>query len=100
MFFLATHPATTRWLTDSTQYTRKSSAEVSIAGAEFYSHAVVCGVNRFTKQTKKAARQQGGLLFTRENSSNGGKKSRQNFLAKSYGPKKGGVKRFLVNKCL
>jgi hypothetical protein len=35
----------------------------------------------------------------RENSPNGGQ-GRQNFLAKSYGPKKGGVKRFLENKYL
>jgi hypothetical protein len=35
---------------------------------------------------------------SRENSSNGGNKSRQNFLPKSYEPKNGGVKRFLRNK--
>jgi hypothetical protein len=33
-----------------------------------------------TPKIKKAARQQGSLLFSRENSSNGGKRSRQNFL--------------------
>jgi hypothetical protein len=37
---------------------------------------------------------------SRENSSNGGLKTRQNFLAKSYEPKNGGVKRFLRNKRL
>jgi hypothetical protein len=98
-FFATTHLATTHWLTDSTQYTRKSSAESLVVGAEFYSRVVVCGVNRFTKQ-KKPPGNRAASLFTRENSSNGGKKSRQNFLAKSYGPKKGGVKQFLVNKCL
>ncbi len=36
---------------------------------------------------------------SRENSSNGGK-VRQNFLEKSYESKNGGVKRFLLNKCL
>jgi hypothetical protein len=35
----------------------------------------------------------------RENSPNGGQ-GRQNFLGKSYGPKKGGVKDFLGNKYL
>jgi len=35
---------------------------------------------------------------SRENSSNGGLKFRQNFLPKSYEPKNGGVKRFLGNK--
>jgi hypothetical protein len=49
---------------------------------------------------EKAARQQGDLFFSRENSSNGGCKFRQNFLPKSYGPKKQGVKQFLSNKCL
>ena len=40
-----------------------------------------------------------GGLFLRENSSNGGE-YRQNFLAKSYEPKKQGVKGFLDNKRL
>jgi len=41
-----------------------------------------------------------GVAFSfRENSSNGAK-IRQNFLAKSYEPKKGGVKEFLGNKYL
>jgi len=39
---------------------------------------------------EKAARQQGSLLFSRENSSNGGKKSRQNFLDKILWAEKGG----------
>jgi len=38
-----------------------------------------------------------GGLFFRENSSNGGE-YRQNFLAKSYEPKKRGVKGFFPNK--
>jgi len=91
--------ATTHGLTDSTQFTRESSAEVLDVSAEYYSRAVVW-VNRFTKQTKKPPGNRAAFSFTRENSSNGGKKSRQNFLAKSYGPKKGGVKQFLLNKCL
>src|ERR1700751_5433311 len=37
---------------------------------------------------------------SRENSSNGRSKSRQNFLAKSYESKNRGVKQFLGNKCL
>jgi hypothetical protein len=42
---------------------------------------------------EKAARQLGDLLFSRENSSNGGLDFRQNFLVtKSYEPKKQGVK--------
>ncbi len=42
----------------------------------------------------------GGLFFKeRENSSNG-VLNRQNFLAKSYEPKKQGVKEFLGNKWL
>jgi hypothetical protein len=51
-------------------------------------------------QNEKAARQQGDLFFSRENSSNRGFRIRRNFLTKSYGPKKGGVKQFLSNKCL
>jgi hypothetical protein len=50
-------------------------------------------------QNEKAARQQGGLIFSRENSSNGGK-AVKTFWTKSYEPKKGGVKQFLGNKCL
>jgi hypothetical protein len=50
-------------------------------------------------ENKKATRQLGWPFLSRENSSNGGQ-GRQNFLAKSYGPKKGGVKRFLENKYL
>jgi hypothetical protein len=42
---------------------------------------------------------QGVASSFRENSSNGAK-IRQNFLAKSYEPKKGGVKGFLGNKYL
>src|SRR5947209_12133867 len=37
---------------------------------------------------------------SRENSSNGGFKFRQNFLPKSYEPKNGGVKGIFVNKYL
>src|SRR5208337_283047 len=37
---------------------------------------------------------------SRENSSNGGFRFRQNFLPKSYESKNGAVKRFLLNKCL
>jgi hypothetical protein len=50
-------------------------------------------------KNEKTTRQQGGLLFSRENSSNGGK-AVKTFCTKSYGPKKGGVKLFLGNKCL
>ncbi len=50
-------------------------------------------------QNEKATRQLGGL-FSRENSSNGGLESRQNFLPKSYERKNRGVKRFLRNKYL
>jgi hypothetical protein len=39
-------------------------------------------------------------FLSRENSPNGGSKSHQNFLAKSYWPLKGSVKEFLQNKCL
>jgi hypothetical protein len=49
---------------------------------------------------EKAARQRGRPFLSRENSSNGGCFFRQNFLAKSYEPKKGGVKEFLGNKYL
>jgi hypothetical protein len=45
---------------------------------------------------KRKDRPAKGGLFLRENSSNGGL-NRQNFLAKSYEPKKGGVKDFLGN---
>jgi hypothetical protein len=51
-------------------------------------------------ENEKAARQQGDLLFSRENSSNGGLDSVKTFWTKSYEPKKQGVKQFLVNKCL
>ena len=51
-------------------------------------------------ENEKATRQQGGLFFSRENSSNGGLDSVKTFWTKSYEPKKGGVKQFLVNKCL
>jgi hypothetical protein len=50
-------------------------------------------------ENEKATRQLGWPFLSRENSSNGGQ-GRQNFPAKSYGPKKGGVKRFLENKYL
>jgi hypothetical protein len=43
-----------------------------------------------SQANEKATRQQGGLLFSRENSSNGGKKSRQNFLDKILWAEKGG----------
>jgi hypothetical protein len=49
-------------------------------------------------QTKRPPWQWAAFSF-RENSSNGAK-NRQNFLAKSYEPKKGGVKEFLGNKYL
>src|ERR1700691_3220627 len=39
--------------------------------------------DRFHQQNEKATRQQGGLLFSRENSSNGGKDFRQNSLAQN-----------------
>jgi hypothetical protein len=48
-------------------------------------------------ENEKAARQLGQPFLSRENSSNGDQ-NRQNFLAKSYEPKKGGVKKFLGNK--
>jgi hypothetical protein len=58
-------------------------------------------MERGSPQNEKAARQLGDLLFSRENSSNGGIDFRQNFLVtKSYEPKKQGVKRFLGNKCI
>jgi hypothetical protein len=50
-------------------------------------------------QNEKAARQLGQPFLSRENSSNGDQ-NRQNFLAKSYEPKKGGVKKYLGNKHL
>jgi hypothetical protein len=61
---------------------------------------VRAGDARGITQNEKAARQQGDLFFSRENSSNRGFKIRRNFLPKSYGPKKEGVKQFLANKCL
>jgi hypothetical protein len=45
---------------------------------------------------EKATRQQGGLFFLRENSSNGDL-NRQNFLAKSYEPQTGVSSNFLGN---
>jgi hypothetical protein len=50
-------------------------------------------------QNEKATRQLGQPFLSRENSSNGDQ-NRQNFLAKSYEPKKGGVKKYLGNKQL
>ena len=50
-------------------------------------------------QNEKATRQLGGLFFQGRIVLTEGK-VRQNFLAKSYGPKKGGVKRFFNIKCL
>jgi len=50
---------------------------------------------RISRKTKRPPGT--GDLFSRENSSNG-VKNRQNFLAKSYESKKGGVKKFLGNK--
>jgi hypothetical protein len=44
---------------------------------------------------EKATRQQGGLFFSRENSSNGALKSVKTFWDKSYESKNGGVKGFL-----
>jgi hypothetical protein len=49
---------------------------------------------------KKATLAKGRPLLLRENSSNGAKEIRQNFLGKSYEPKKGFVKGFLGNKYL
>jgi len=51
-------------------------------------------VCRSIEQNEKATRQLGGLLFSRENSSNGGK-AVKTFCTKSYEPKKQGVKRIL-----
>jgi hypothetical protein len=48
-------------------------------------------------ENEKATRQLGQPFLSRENSSNGDQ-SRQNFLAKSYESKKGGVKKYLGNK--
>jgi hypothetical protein len=50
-------------------------------------------------QNEKATRQLGQPFLSRENSSNGDQ-NRQNFLAKSYESKKGGVKKYLGNKQL
>jgi hypothetical protein len=50
-------------------------------------------------KTKRPPRQKGGLFFQGRIVLTEGK-VRQNFLAKSYGPKKGGVKEILDNKCL
>src|ERR1700740_2351015 len=50
-------------------------------------------------RTKRPPRQKGGLFFQGRIVLTEGK-VRQNFLAKSYGPKKGGVKEILDNKCL
>jgi hypothetical protein len=50
-------------------------------------------------ENEKAARQLGQPFLSRENSSNGDQ-NRQNFLAKSYEPKKGSVKKYLGNKRL
>jgi hypothetical protein len=50
-------------------------------------------------ENEKAARQLGQPFLSRENSSNGDQ-NRQNFLAKSYEAKKGGVKKYLRNKQL
>ena len=50
-------------------------------------------------EIEKATRQLGGLFFQGRIVLTEGK-VRQNFLAKSYEPKKGGVKGFLDNKCL
>jgi hypothetical protein len=49
---------------------------------------------------EKATRQQGGLFFQGRIVPTEAFRFRQNFLPKSYEPKNGGVKRFLVNKCL
>jgi hypothetical protein len=50
-------------------------------------------------EKEKAARQLGGLFIQGRIVLTEGK-VRQNFLAKSYEPKKGGVKEFFDNKCL
>jgi len=52
-----------------------------------------------TNQNEKAARQLGGLFFQGRIVLTEGK-FRQNFLAKSYGSKKSGVKRILNIKCV
>src|SRR5690349_14377899 len=54
--------------------------------------------NRRRNKTKRPPRQQGGLFFQGRIVLTEGK-VRQNFLAKSYGPKKGGVKEILDIKC-
>jgi hypothetical protein len=53
-----------------------------------------------SEANEKATRQQGSLLFSRENSSNGGLNSVKTFWTKSYESKKQGVKQILGNKCL
>src|SRR3981081_4631904 len=58
------------------------------------------GLRNRGKLNKKATRQRGRPPFTRENSSNGGEKSRQYFLGKEYESKNQSVKQFLGNKCL
>jgi hypothetical protein len=52
---------------------------------------------RWTTDANEKATRQKAASSSRENSSNG-EFDRQNFLAKSYEPKKGGVKQFLGNK--
>ena len=58
-----------------------------------------CETRNCSAEIEKAARQLGGLLFQGRIVLTEGK-FRQNFLAKSYEPKKGGVKEFLDNKGL
>src|SRR6476660_5564112 len=54
---------------------------------------------KVSKQTKRPPRKKGGLFFQGRIVLTEGK-IRQNFLAESYGPKKGGVKEILDIKCL
>ena len=62
--------------------------------------SIILHAARGSEQTKRPPGNRATSSFSRENSSNRGFRFRRNFLPKSYGPKKGGVKRFLSNKCL
>src|ERR1700691_6247649 len=68
--------------TDDTQIVRKRFDQ-SVFVHSFLPNEPQFKVGSVHQQNEKATRQQGGLLFSRENSSNGGKDFRQNSLAQN-----------------
>src|SRR5712691_1847056 len=85
---------------DDTQFTPKSFAKVIGVVSNFYSTRRLLAKKRLAKQTKRPPGNRVAFSFQGRIVPTEAKNSVKTFWTKSYEPKKGGVKQFLVNKCL